>query len=107
MEYAMAHNINVNSVAVQAKSTALDLTQSRLSRIPSANLGLNSSFNTGNNQDPTTFSRVTENYLSAGMQLQSSAEIFNFFSKRASIVANFWELMAAQASVNKLKSDIA
>ena len=82
-----------------------DLTykQSRLSQYPNASFGINSSVNSGNNQDPTTFSRVTETYLSAGMQLQSSADIFQFFSKRNSIAANQWEWMAAKANVDKIK----
>ncbi len=41
------------------------------------------------------------------MQLQSSAEIFNFFSKRNSIAANEWEFQASIANVAKLKNDIA
>lgn len=107
VEYAMAHNISVNSTIVQAKISALNYKQSQLSIFPNANFGMNGSFNTGNNQDPTTFSRVTENYLSAGMQLQSSADIFNFFSKKNTIAANEWSLMAAKANVNKVVNDIA
>lgn len=107
VEYAMAHNISINSAAVQAKNSALTYKQSQLSIFPTANFGMNGSFNTGNNQDPTTFSRVTENYLSAGMQLQSSADIFNFFSKKNTIAANQWQFMAAKANVSKIVYDVA
>ena len=41
------------------------------------------------------------------MQLQTSADIFNFYSKRNLIAANEWELKAAIASVGKIKNDIA
>ena len=41
------------------------------------------------------------------MQLQSSADIFNWFSKRNTIAANEWELQAAKANTDKLKNDIA
>ncbi len=107
VEYAMMNNVSVKQSDVQNQMAALTYQQSKYSVFPSANLGLNSAFNSGNNQDPTTFSKVTENYVSAGMQLQSSADIFNFFSKRATIASNYWELLAAQANVNKLKSDVA
>ena len=107
VEYAMANNLSVSQSEIQAKITALTYKQSKLSQYPGLNFGGNSGFNSGSNQDPTTFSRVTENYLSAGMQLQSSADIFNFFSKRYTIAANQWELMAAMANVNKIKYDIA
>lgn len=107
VEYAMSKNISVSQSEIQAKINALTLKQSKYSQFPNASIGGNTGYNSGNNQDPTTFSRVTENYLSAGMQLQSSADIFNFFSKRNSIAANEWELMAAQANVNKIRNDIA
>ena len=107
VEYAMQHNISVNSSVVQAKITALTYKQSQLSQYPNFNLGTNTAFNTGNNQDPTTYNRVTENYLSAGMQLQTSADIFNFFSKKNTIAANEWELMAAKANVSKVVNDVA
>jgi len=41
------------------------------------------------------------------MQLQSSAEIFNWFSKKNTIAANEWELQAAKANTDKLRNDIA
>ncbi|MBK7124141.1 MAG: TolC family protein [Chitinophagaceae bacterium] len=41
------------------------------------------------------------------MQLQSSADIFNWFSRKNTIAANEWELLAARASTDKLKNDIA
>jgi outer membrane protein len=107
IEYAMKNNYNVSQSEVQAKISALTYKQSKVSQFPNASFGANSAFNSGSNQDPTTFSRVTENYLSAGMQLQSSAEIFNFFSKKNTIASNQWELMAAVANVNKIKNDIA
>ncbi|HMJ47923.1 MAG TPA: TolC family protein [Ferruginibacter sp.] len=107
VEYAMAHNINVKMSEVQAKVSAVNLKQSRLSQIPNANFSGSTSLNSGSNQDPTSFGRITQTYLSAGLQLQTSAEIFNFFSKRNTIAANEWELQAAKANVDKLKNDIA
>ena len=107
VEYAMANNISVKLSDVQAKVAALSLKQSKLSQFPNANFSSNAGYSSGSNQDPTTFSRITETYLSAGLQLQSSADIFNFFSKRNTIAGNEWELKAARTNVDKLKNDIA
>lgn len=107
VEYAMANNISVKQQEVQARISALTLKQSKLSQYPSASFSGNTGINSGSNQDPTTFSRITQTYLSAGLQLQSSAQIFNFYSLRNSIAANEWELKAAIASVGKLQNDIA
>ena len=107
VEYSMANNIGVKQGEVQARISALTFNQSKLSQYPSANFSASTSLNSGSNQDPTTFSRITQTYLSAGMQLQSSAEIFNFFSRRNTIAANEWELKASIANVGKIKNDIA
>ncbi len=107
VEYAMANNIAVKQTELQAKNSAITYRQSQLSQFPLLNLGTSEAFNSGSTQDPTTFTRVTQNYLSTGFQLQSSADIFNFFNKRNTILANHWELMAAQANVSKMQYDIA
>lgn len=107
VEYAMKNNIGVKLSEVQAKIASVNYKQNRLSQIPGANLSTGASLNSGNNQDPVTFSRITQSYLAANMQLQSSADIFNFFSKRYSIQSAMWELEAAKANIDKLKNDIA
>jgi len=107
VDYAMQNNITVKLSDIQAKNADLTYRQSRLAQYPNANFSGNTSVNSGNNQDPTTFTRVTQTYLSAGFQLQTSADIFNFYSKRNTIAANEWELLAARANVDKLRYDIA
>ncbi|MBU3713873.1 MAG: TolC family protein [Ferruginibacter sp.] len=107
VEHAMLNNIAVKQSDLQSKINALNLKQSVLSQLPNFNLSTSGAYNSGNNQDPTTFTRVTQTYYSAGVQLQSSADIFNFFSKRNTVAANEWELMAAKANVNKVKYDVA
>ena len=88
IEYAMANNISIKQIDLQSKTSELQLKQSRYSQIPSLNFSGGPAFNNGRNQDPTTFSLITQSYLSANMQLQSSAEIFNWFSKRNTITAD-------------------
>jgi len=107
VDYAMANNINVKLTDVQAKVAALVYNQTKLSQYPNLAFSGNTSLNSGSNQDPTTFSRITQTYLSASLQLQSSAQVFNFYSKRNSIASNQWELQAAKANVDKAKNDIA
>jgi len=82
VDYAMANNISVKQTEVQAKISALTYKQSKLSLYPNASFGGNTSVNNGNNQDPVTFARINETYLTAGMQLQTSIDIFNFYSKK-------------------------
>ena len=107
VDYAMSNNITVKLSDVQARQAQLTYRQSKLSQYPNATFSGSSSYNSGNNQDPVTFSRVAQGNLSAGAQLQTSVDIFNFYSRRNTIAANNWELQAAKANVDKLKNDIA
>jgi outer membrane protein len=107
VNYAMANNITIKQTALQTNLAELQYNQSKLSQYPNASFSTGSSFNSGRNQDPTTFALITQNYLSANMQLQTSADIFNWFSKRNTIAANKWEIEAAKANTDKLKNDIA
>jgi outer membrane protein len=92
---------------VQAQISVESEKQNKLSRIPTLGFSGSSSLNSGLNQNPITFSRETQTYLAAGMQLQSSADIFNFFSKQHAVAAAEWETMAAKAGVDKLRYDVA
>jgi outer membrane protein len=107
IEYAMANNISIKQVDLQSKIAELTLKQSKYGQLPNLNFSGGPAFSNGRNQDPTTFSLITQSYLSANMQLQSSADIFNWFSKKNTIAANEWELQAAKANTDKLKNDIA
>ena len=107
VEYAMANNLSVKQTSLQSENAAINYKQSKLSQYPNANFSMSGSVNSGSNQDPTTFNRITETYLSSGLQLQSSADIFNFYSKKNTIAANSWELMAAKANIAKVSNDIA
>jgi outer membrane protein len=107
VDYAMANNINVKLSDVQAKVAAINYKQTKLSQYPNLSFTGNTGLNSGSNQDPTTFTRITQTYLSAGLQLQSSADIFNFYSKKNTIAANEWELKASQAATDKIRYDIA
>ncbi len=107
VDYAMKNNLGVRQSEVQAEVSKLNLKQSKLGVFPAVQFSGGVSVNSGSNQDPTTFNRITETYSAANLQLQSSADIFNFFSKRNTILANEWELKAARANVDKLRYDIA
>ena len=107
IQYAMDNNLTVKQTALQEKFSALTLKQSKLSQYPNLNFSNSSSFNSGRNQNPTSYSLTTQSYFSNNMQLQTSGDIFNFFSKKNTIAANEWELLAAKANTDKLKNDIA
>ena len=107
VDYAVANNINARITDIQIKQAAIIYGQSKLSQYPNASFTGNAGLNSGSNQDPTTFSRITQTFFTSGLQLQTSADIFNFYSKRNSILANEFEVKAAVASSEKIRNDIA
>jgi outer membrane protein len=106
VDYAVAHNISIKQSDVQANISAVQYKENKLSQYPNASVSGNGAYNSGRNQDPTTYSLITQSYISSGLQLQSSANIFNWFSKQNSIIASRWQADAARAGVDKLKNDI-
>ncbi|MCW3091067.1 MAG: TolC family protein [Ferruginibacter sp.] len=107
VDYALVNNISIKQLDVQSAISGLNYKQTKLNQYPNASVSGSTAFNSGRNQDPTSFNLITQSYLSAGLQLQTSADIFNWFSKRNTILAYEWQYEAAKASADKLRNDIA
>lgn len=107
VDYAVANNITIKQADVQSALSGLLYKQSKLSQYPTAIFNNNTSINSGRNQDPTSFNLITQSYFSTGMQVQTSVEIFNWFSKQNTIIANRWQYEAAKAGTDKLRNDIS
>lgn len=107
VDYARQNNISVKQVELQAEQSAINYKQSVLSKIPSLNFSNSEGLRYGKSQNPSTGILENQNYFSVGLNLQTNAEIFNFFSKKNTILANQWSLEAAKASVEKTKNDIS
>lgn len=107
VKYAMENNISVRQSALQTDVSEINYKQSKLSQIPSLNLSNSDGLSYGKSQDPSTGILENQNYFSVNLNLQSSVQIFNWFSKKNAILANQWSAMAANAATDKLKNDIA
>jgi outer membrane protein len=107
VQYAMDHNISIKQSDLQARLAEITSKQSRLSQIPNASFSNNDGYRFGKSQNPSTGILENQNYFTVGLNLQSSAEIFNWFSKKNTILANQWSEEAAKAATEKLKNDIA
>jgi outer membrane protein len=107
VQYAMENNISVKQSAIQVGLAGITYKQSKLSQIPTANFSNNDGYRFGKSQNPSTGILENQNYFSIGLNFQSSVEIFNWFSKKNTILANQWSVEAAKAATDKLKDDIA
>lgn len=107
VQYAMDSNISVQQSKVQELIAGVTYKQSQLSKYPNANFSNNDGYRFGKSQNPSTGILESQNFFSIGLNFQTSVEIFNWYSKRNTILANQWEEQAAKASTDKLKNDIA
>ncbi|MEO6327543.1 MAG: TolC family protein [Ginsengibacter sp.] len=107
VQYAMQNNISVRQNQVQEKLAAVNYKQSKLSKYPSANFSNNDGYRFGRSQNPSTGILESQNFFTIGLNVQTNVDIFNWYSKRNTILANQWEAEAAIAATDKLKNDIA
>lgn len=107
VQYAIDNNISIKQTDIQAKLAEITLKESKLSAYPNLNFSNSESYRFGKSQNPSTGILENQNFFSIGLNLQSSASIFNWFSKKNTILANEWSVEAANAATEKLKDDIA
>jgi outer membrane protein len=107
VEYALQNNISVKQADLQIRFAHLDLQQSKWEQYPFANFSGNLGYSAGRNQDPTSFSLITTGYVFSNYTLQSSVDLFNWFTKKNNIVVKDLNLKATEAGVDKAKDDVA
>ncbi|HKB43104.1 MAG TPA: TolC family protein [Chitinophagaceae bacterium] len=107
VEYALQNNISVKQADLQIRFAALDLQQSKWNQYPAANFSSNLGYSAGRNQDPTNFSLITTGYVFNNYSLQSSVDLFNWFTKKNNTAAKDLNLKATEAGVDKAKDDVA
>ena len=107
VQYALDSNISIKQNEIQAQIAAVTYKQSKLSQIPTANFTNSDGYRFGKSQDPSTGILENQNFFQVGLDLQSSVTIFNWYSKKNTILANEWSLLAARAATDKLRNDIA
>jgi outer membrane protein len=107
VQYALDSNISIKQNDIQAQIAGITYKQSKLSKIPTANFTNNDGYRFGKSQDPSTGILENQNFFQIGLNLQSSVNIFNWYSQKNTILANEWSLLAARAATDKLKNDIA
>ncbi len=107
VNYAMENNISVKQSTLQSDLASITYKESKLSEIPNLNLTNSDGLSYGKSKNPSTGILENQNYFSVNVNLQTSVQIFNWFSKKNTVLANQWSVMAANAATDKLKNDLA
>lgn len=106
VEYALANNISIKQADVQARLSKLTLDQSRLSQIPTLLAGGGGGLNFGRSQN-IDYTLTTSTIFYNNLSVQSSVNLFNFFSLKNSISANRYAWQAAMANSDRVRNDIS
>ncbi|MCW3114266.1 MAG: TolC family protein [Segetibacter sp.] len=107
VDYAMKNNVSIKQSDVQARLTRLSVTQSQASLYPNLSGGINSSYQHGLTEDPTTGTLVSSSFISGSGNLQASYNIFNWNARKNSIAANRLYLKADEVGIDKARNDIS
>ena len=105
--YAVANNISVKQSDVQARSNQLQVQLARAARQPNANLSTNAGYNFGRSINPATNVFENRSIFFSGFQVQGGANLFNWFSAKYNLEASRLGFEAAQASVERVRNDVA
>ena len=107
VDYALANGFGIRQAELQTKLTDIQYHQNKLSQYPSVSLGNSYGVSFGLRENPTTGILENQRFFNIGLNLQSSTTIFNWYSKKNAIAADQLETLAARASVDKQKNDLA
>ena len=107
VDYAIQNNISVRQADLQARFSQLTYKQNKAGQLPSLNFGGSTGYRLGRSENPTTGVLEDNNFLNLGMQLQSSATIFNWFSRKFNTDASKLTWDADREQTKKTQDDIA
>jgi outer membrane protein len=107
VQYARDSNVTVRQNKIQELIAGVDYKQSQMSRLPTANYSNNLGFSSGRSNNPTTGILENQTFFTFGLNFQTSVDIFNFYSKKNTILASQWSYEAAKATTEKTRNDIS
>ena len=107
VDYALKNNISVRQSDIQARLSKLTAVQSLMNRYPNMSGSLSSSYQHGLSENPTTGTLQSASYISGNVSFQTSYNIFDWFARRNTIIANNLYNKADIVGIDKSKNDIA
>ena len=106
VEYGMKNNINVRQSAIQAEQSKISYDQAVMAQLPSLGYSMSHGFSFGRTLDRTTNVYTSRSAMFEQMSIQSNALLFNFNSRKNSLMASKLNWEADQAAVDKMANDI-
>jgi outer membrane protein len=107
IEYAVVNNISVRQADVQARISALQARQAKLSQYPNVNMNSGTGVRFGRSIDPTTNQFSTSQFLYQNFGLNAGIQLYNNGSLKNTMRAAELSAQAALAEVERVANDIS
>ncbi len=107
IDLAFENNLNVQRSKLDQQTSAINLSQAKMARLPDLNLGASYGSNWGRSIDPTTNLFETRKINSAGLSGQSNLILYSGRQIANSIKQSMLELEAGTKDLEKAKNDVA
>lgn len=107
VDYALANNIDIKLQDVQKRFAVLTLKQSQLAQIPTINVGVDATYQSGRTVNPSDNSFTTGNYYYVSGGLNAGVTIFNWFYQKNLIASNKYQAQAQDRLLEKARNDVA
>ena len=106
VEYALDQNLTIARSETNVRSTEIDLTQSRLTLLPSVNGSVSYGMSWGRSLNPVTYDYTTQELNSINPGLSSSVTLFNGMRIQNTIKQSSRSYYAAEQDLLKTKNDV-
>ena len=103
----MANNISVRQARAQAELSVLQYQQTKMTRLPTLGSSISGSYQHGLNENPTTGTLESANFLSGSIGVQAGYTIFNWGLRKNLIEANKLYAAADSVGIARAQNDIA
>lgn len=107
VDYAVQHNISVRQTDLQSRFSALTYLQNKAGQLPSLSFGGNTGYRLGRSENPTTGVLEDNNFFNIGMQMQTSVNLFSWFSLKNNRESSRLTWEADKEQTRKMMDDIS
>lgn len=107
IDYAMAHNINVQQAQITAHIAKNDKTQSMMNVLPQVDANASYNFNFGNSLNPISYQFVESNSQSSQISLTGSLPLFTGLQQIHNVQRAKYDLLASNFDYKATQNNIA
>ncbi len=106
VDLALERNLNIQRSTLNLRSAEINLKQSKMNRLPNANMGVGAGRNWGRSIDPTTNQFITQALYFSGIQGSSNVTLFSGFQLSNDVKQKQLVREASGYDLEKSKNDV-